>query len=76
MDSAAARLAALDSAPRTLYLASSSVPDIAAGTARLAALLRAASRRGLVWTYTPRPDLTHATIFRAVGPAALARALR
>jgi len=76
VDSAAARLAALDSAPRTLYLASSSVPDIAAGTARLAALLRAAPRRGLAWVYSPRPDLTHATIFRAVGPAALARALR
>ena len=26
--------------------------------------------------HQPRPDLTHATIFRAVGPAALARALR
>jgi hypothetical protein len=26
--------------------------------------------------YVPRPDLTHATIFRAVGPTALAEALR
>jgi len=76
VDSAAARLAAFDSAPRTLYLASSSVPDIAGGTARLAAQLRSAPRRGLAWRYTPRPDLTHATIFRAVGPAALAWALR
>ncbi len=76
VDSFAARLAALDSAPRTLYLASSNVPDITSGTARLAALLRAGRPRGLAWVYEPRPDLTHATIFRAVGPAALARALR
>mgnify|MGYP006379160725 CR=1 FL=1 len=34
------------------------------------------SPQGLEWQYTPRPDLTHATIFRAVGPAALADALR
>ena len=76
VDSARARLTALDSAPRTLYLASSNVPEIAAGTARLAASLRAVRPRGLAWVYSPRPDLTHATIFRGVGPAALARALR
>jgi len=76
VDSAVARLAALDAAPRTLYLASSNVPEISAGTARLAALLRAVPPRGLAWVYVPRPDLTHATIFRDVGPAALARALR
>jgi hypothetical protein len=76
LDSATARLAALDSAPRTLYLASSNVAEIAAGTARLAALLRTAPPRGLAWEYEPRPDLTHATIFRGAGPAALARALR
>jgi uncharacterized protein len=76
VDSAAARLAALDAAPRTLYLASSETEDIAAGTARLAALLRGAPPRGLAWRYAPRPDLTHATIFRAVKPAALVDALR
>jgi predicted alpha/beta superfamily hydrolase len=76
VDSAPARLTALDSVPRSLYLASSNVPDIAAPTARLAALLRTAPPRGLAWVYAPRPDLTHATIFRGVGPAALARALR
>ncbi|MEJ7813215.1 MAG: alpha/beta hydrolase-fold protein [Gemmatimonadaceae bacterium] len=75
LDSAAARLAAFGTAPRTLYLATSSVADIAAGTARLAALLRASAPRGLTWTYEPRPDLTHATIFRAVKPAALVKAL-
>ena len=31
---------------------------------------------GLSWTYKPRPDLTHATIFRGVGPEALAETLR
>ena len=76
VDSAPARLAALDAAPRTLFLASSDVTDIADGTARLAALLRTASPGGLAWGYAPRPDLTHATIFRALGPAALASALR
>jgi hypothetical protein len=76
VDSAAVRLAALDSLPRTLFLASSDVQDIATGTARLAALVEAAKPPGLSWTYVPRPDLTHATIFRGVGPTALAKALR
>ncbi len=76
VDSAPARLTALDSAPRTLYLASSNVADITTGTARLAALLRTLPLRGLAWVYAPRPDLAHDTIFRGVGPAALARALR
>ncbi|MDQ6831364.1 MAG: alpha/beta hydrolase-fold protein [Gemmatimonadota bacterium] len=76
VDSAPGRLALRDAAPRTLFLASSNVADIAAGTARLAAVLRAAPPRRLAWSYTPRPDLTHATIFRVVGPAALAAALR
>lgn len=76
VDSAAARLAAFDTRPRTLYLANSDVPDIAAGSARLAALLRTRPPQGLAWVYAPRPDVTHATIYRKVGPAALAAALR
>ncbi len=76
VDSAPARLARFGSATRTLYLASSNVPDITGGTARLAEMLHNVPPRGLTWSYTPRPDLTHATIFRAMGPAALARALR
>jgi hypothetical protein len=75
VDSAAARLAASDPGPRTLYLANSR-DDRADGAARLAALLRASPPAGLVWAYAPRPDLTHATIFRAVKPAALVHALR
>lgn len=76
VDSAPVRLAALPAAPRTLFLATSNVAEIAQGTARIAALLEAVAPPGLAWQYTPRPDLTHATIFRAVGPSALASALR
>jgi predicted alpha/beta superfamily hydrolase len=76
VDSAAARVAAFDSTHRTLFLASSNVSEIATSTARLADVLRNARPRGLTWSYSPRPDLTHATIFRGVGPAALARVLR
>ncbi|MDF1505929.1 alpha/beta hydrolase-fold protein [Roseisolibacter sp. H3M3-2] len=76
VDSAAvaARVRAAGAAPRTLTLASSGTREIAEPTARLAALLRGAP--GLSATYEARPDLTHATIFRAVKPAALVRAFR
>jgi hypothetical protein len=76
VDSAPGRLAALAAVPRTLFLASSNVTDIAEGTERLAAMLGTVPRQKLDWVYLPRTDLTHATIFRALGPAALARALR
>lgn len=69
------RLAAFDGAPRTLYLANSGEETIARDTARLAALLQAAPP-GLRWTYAPRPDLTHATIYRALEGVALVDALR
>jgi predicted alpha/beta superfamily hydrolase len=75
VDSAAARLEAFDAVPRTLYLASSNVADIAAGSARLAELLRVSPPPGLRWRYEPRPDLMHATIFRALKPTALVDAL-
>jgi len=73
--SAERRLAGFDSRARTLYLASSNVADIATPTTRLAELLRAAPPRGLTWSYTPRPDLTHATIYLALAPASLIHAL-
>ena len=76
IDSAPERLAAFDGAPRTLYFASSVEPDISAGAARLATMLRTAAPRGLLWTYMPRPDLTHPTIFRALAPSAFIGALR
>jgi predicted alpha/beta superfamily hydrolase len=75
VDSAAPRLAAARFTGRTLHLAGSR-DDVDGRTAGFAAALRAAAPRGLAWAYAPRPDLTHATIFRAAGPAALAGALR
>jgi predicted alpha/beta superfamily hydrolase len=60
---------------RTIYFAGSR-DDVGNGTARLAAALRHADSHGLAWTYAPRPDLAHGTIFRALAPAALASALR
>lgn len=76
LDSAATHLKALPAGPRTIFLASSNVADITAGTARLADLLRAVPAAKLAWEYAPHPELTHATIFNGVGPTALARALR
>jgi predicted alpha/beta superfamily hydrolase len=76
VDSAGTRLATWDSARRTLFLATANVSDITMGTSRLAALLGTMQPRGLRWSYKPRPDLTHATIFRGVGPEALAESLR
>ena len=75
VDSAGPRLASLSVAPRTLYFASSAEPSTAVGAARVAALLQAAPPPGLRWTYKPRPDLTHATIFLALEAAALVHAL-
>jgi predicted alpha/beta superfamily hydrolase len=76
VDSAPALLASRDSTRRTLFLASSSQPEIAAGTEHLATLLAAIPPDELTWVCTPRPDLTHATIYRAAGPGALAFALK
>ena len=76
LDSAPARLKAFPARPRTIFLASSNVPDITSGTARLADLLRTVPAGKLTWEYAPHPELTHATIFLGVGPTALARALR
>ena len=75
VDSAGARLTGGGFAGRTLYLAGSK-DDVDDRTAKFAAALRAAGPRGLAWAYVPRPDLTHATIFRASEGAALANALR
>ena len=76
VDSAETKLKAFNFSPRTLDMASSNVADIAAGTARFAEIIRTVSPRGLAWVYFARSDLTHATIFRAVAPSVLARALR
>jgi len=76
VDSTPALLSRFDTAPRSIFLASSRVEDMAAGTARIAAALDSARLAGLRWSYSPRPDLTHATIFRGIGPEALVEALR
>jgi predicted alpha/beta superfamily hydrolase len=60
---------------RTIYFAGSR-DEIGTQTARLAATLRAVAPRDISWTYVARPDLTHATIFRALAPAAIAQVLR
>jgi predicted alpha/beta superfamily hydrolase len=75
VDAAPARLAAFDQSARSLYIAASK-DDIDSETTRFAMALRAALPRGLTYVFIPRPDQTHATIFRAEGPAGLARSLR
>lgn len=74
--SAEERLRVHDEQLRSLYFASSREPSTAEGAARLAATLRGNARAVLRWTYVPRVDLEHATIFRALKPAALIHALR
>jgi predicted alpha/beta superfamily hydrolase len=74
-DSAALYVPKLGTAPRTLYLASANSKEISGASARLVATLKSAPSNIHV-TYEPRMDLTHATIFRAAGPGALAKALQ
>lgn len=57
--------------PLTLYLSSADEDNIVPATERLAAILRADAPPRLRWRYVPRPDLTHATIYRAVAPGVL-----
>ena len=68
-------LGALDGTPRVLYLAAANEPQIAEGTASFAALLKSRMPAGLVLFYSPRPDLAHDTIFRALAPEAFIRVL-
>jgi predicted alpha/beta superfamily hydrolase len=70
VDGAASRLSA--GAGKSLYLASSNQPDIAAFTRRLADLLAAQAPGGVSWHYEAMPEESHATIYH---PAAL-RAFR
>ena len=59
-----ARLRAHRRLHAALFL-SSAGDDIGPEAARLAEAIRANAPRGLRWEYRPRPDLTHATIYRA-----------
>jgi predicted alpha/beta superfamily hydrolase len=74
-DSSPSLVPGLGTAARTFYLASADSKEISGASAKLVAALKAAPATIHV-TYEPRKDLTHATIFRAVGPGALAKALR
>lgn len=76
VDSAPSHLARFDSKKRTLYFASSLEPSTSVGVAKIDAALKAARPRGLRWTYSPRPDLTHGNIFRATKPVAIVDAFR
>jgi len=72
---ASRHLANAPTGQRSAFVAASK-DDIDALTARLDSLVSRASPPRLRWRYVPRPDLTHATIFRAMAPTALADMLR
>ncbi|HPF36901.1 MAG TPA: alpha/beta hydrolase-fold protein [Candidatus Krumholzibacteria bacterium] len=54
-----------------LVLTSADETDIAPYTAELGEVLERAAPPGLRWSFTPRTDLKHATIYRAVAPGIL-----
>ena len=62
------------STPTVTVLASAG-DDILEPIDQLAAALRAAAPRRVRWTYEPRPDLKHATIYRGIEARALREAL-
>jgi predicted alpha/beta superfamily hydrolase len=64
------RLKAQPELHNTLYF-SSAGDDIGPTAARLAETLRASAPAGVKWQYEPRPDLRHATIYRASSPQLL-----
>lgn len=70
------RVRGLDRAHRTLFMASADEPQIIPWTSALAATLKAGAPPSLRWSYEPRPDLHHNTIFRAVAPEAFAKVLK
>ena len=65
------RLRTREHAPATVYLSSADEDNIAPEAARLAEIFRADAPEPVRWQYQPRPDLTHATIYRAVAPGVL-----
>lgn len=68
---APAWLAAHPDASARLYLTHADEEDIAPHVAALDSIFQTAALPGLVWTYVPRPDLTHATVYRATKRDAL-----
>ncbi|HXI19445.1 MAG TPA: alpha/beta hydrolase-fold protein [Gemmatimonadales bacterium] len=65
------RLRALRDMHRVLFLTAANEPGIAAQADTLAQLLRKDAPADLTWSYRPRPDQEHSTIYRAEGPEAL-----
>ncbi len=76
VNSADSRLKTLKGLNRTLFLSSAVDEDIVVGTAKLAETLTRSKPADLTFYYEPRPDLTHMTIFRGVGPEAFAKVLK
>lgn len=72
---APSHLRKFDRSSRSLYFASSS-DDVDATNAAFATMLREHAPASLAWTYTPRKDLQHSTIFRGDGPTALLKTLK
>jgi predicted alpha/beta superfamily hydrolase len=70
---AASRLPASASRRRSLYLASSSEPELATLTKQLADLLARNAPANLSWHYEPMPTETHATIYHPAALLALRR---
>lgn len=65
------RLRTREGGPATVYLSSADEDNIAPAAARLAEAFRANAADRVRWRYLPRPDLTHATIYRAEAPRVL-----
>ncbi|HEX6908811.1 MAG TPA: alpha/beta hydrolase-fold protein [Longimicrobium sp.] len=65
------RLRARPGVSTRIYLSSADEENIAPAAARLAETLRAHASPLLRWEYRPRPELTHATIYRAEAPRVL-----
>ncbi|SEW25405.1 hypothetical protein [Luteibacter sp. 329MFSha] len=68
---APALLRRLPATSRHLFLTSADEENIAPNVAAFDRALRAAKPPGLVWTYVPRPEQRHDTIYRASERAAL-----
>jgi hypothetical protein len=65
------RLKAQAQSTATLYFATAGDDDDDHSGPALAEILRAGAPKGLVWSYEPRPDQQHSTIYRAASPGAL-----
>ncbi|MCA1579944.1 MAG: alpha/beta hydrolase [Acidobacteria bacterium] len=67
------RLRATPPPTGTLYFATAGDDGTDDAATALAAALRAAAPEGLAWSYEPRPDQKHSTIYRGVSPEVFRR---